>query len=390
MTVIANINPEILLWARESSGYSIEDVVTMMKQKTVTSGKVEAWEQGEAQPTYPQFKKLANFYKRPTALFFFPEPPNEESIDEDFRTLPVDIARNIPPDIRYCVRKAKARQLDLKELHGDNVANAEIVDLKIKAGEKAIELAERIRNHIDISVEEQLKWKDADEALKNWRSALQDLDIWIFKDSFKNDIYSGFCIYDEKFPIIYVNSNKSEKYSEVPQRQIFTLFHELGHILVGKAGIDFREKPRLTGRYQEEEVFCNAFAGFFLVPNNSLDEYKSLPNDGTIKKIAEKYKVSFEVILRKFLIRKFISSNEYALKIEERKKHFKAEMEQKLLKGGEKKGGPSYFVIQKSYLGQKYLELAFKQYYKQRISEAQLADYLGVKLKSLAGLEEQL
>jgi len=39
------------------------------------------------------------------------------------------------------------------------------------------------------------------------------------------------------------------------------------------------------------------------------------------------------------------------------------------------------------YLSQKYLELAFSHFYQKRISDSQLADYLGVKARNLSGME---
>ena len=40
-----------------------------------------------------------------------------------------------------------------------------------------------------------------------------------------------------------------------------------------------------------------------------------------------------------------------------------------------------------AYLGPNYLSLVFKNYYQKRFSVDQLAEYLGVKVTSIAGLE---
>ena len=110
--------------------------------KEVTLDVFRGWETGAEQPTYPQLKKLAKLYKRPVAIFFFPEPPEEKSIKEDFRALPSFITENIPPNILYLVRKAKVRQIDLEELHGGIEGKARITTLKRKQQESAEELAE--------------------------------------------------------------------------------------------------------------------------------------------------------------------------------------------------------------------------------------------------------
>ena len=50
---------------------------------------IMSWGSGDNSPTYIQLEKLAyKVYKRPLALFFFPEPPDEEMPQQSFRTLP--------------------------------------------------------------------------------------------------------------------------------------------------------------------------------------------------------------------------------------------------------------------------------------------------------------
>ncbi|MXV75458.1 helix-turn-helix domain-containing protein, partial [Candidatus Poribacteria bacterium] len=71
--------PDILKWARERSGYAVEAIATFLKKD---ASIVNDWEAGESVPTYIQLEKLADKYKRPIALFFFPEPPDEPNIAE--------------------------------------------------------------------------------------------------------------------------------------------------------------------------------------------------------------------------------------------------------------------------------------------------------------------
>ncbi len=380
MDNIITITPSVLSWARKTIGYSEDQVVEHLNAKKVTLDVFKGWESGIAQPTYPQLQKLAKLYKRPVAIFFFPEPPEEKPIEEDFRALPPFITENIPPNIIYLVRKAKARQIDLEELHGGITDKARIATLRKKQQETAKKLAERIRNEIDISTKDQTKWKDFDSAFKNWRSAIENLGVWVFKEPFKNDDYCGFCVDDEKFPVIYVNN------SQVPQRQIFTLFHELGHLLTGKAGVDFRSVPVFEDVYQEEEeIFCNSFAGSFLVPESELNHYKSRPDDELVKLLAQEYKVSFDVILRGFLDRGIIDNKTYSHMIKEQTEKFHRAQLKEI---GENEQSGNYYFNQRIYLGNKYIELALQKYHRQHISKQQLADYLDIKVRSVSGLED--
>ena len=69
---------------------------------------IEKWESGEDFPTYSQLEKLAEIYKRPLALFFFPEPPLEAEEKQEFRTLPDFEIENLAADTIYALRQAKA------------------------------------------------------------------------------------------------------------------------------------------------------------------------------------------------------------------------------------------------------------------------------------------
>ena len=98
----------------------------------------------------------------------------------------------------------------------------------------------RVREYLGVTLAQQTAWRDADEALKEWRRALHRVGIFVFKDAFREESFSGFSLYDDVFPIIYVNNSVPET------RQIFTLFHELGHLLFHTSGIDPRNDESIS------------------------------------------------------------------------------------------------------------------------------------------------
>ena len=270
-------------------------------------------------------------------------------------------------------------QINLRELFaGGTPAEKKIIkDMQAEGNISPVRLAERVRGYMGISLDTQFGWKDDDTALKQWRNALENYGLWIFKDAFHEDNYSGFCLHDEQFPLIYVNNSMPKT------RQIFTLFHELAHLLRGTGGIDtFQDvMPELTGSYEREEVFCNAFAGAILVPDKIFWADMDSPDIHQIKESAKKYNVSREVILRKFLDKNLISRDEYRSGVEEWKKS-------ETSRGKKSSSGGSYYATRRAYLGDKYLDIAFQQYHQQRITKYELADYLGVpKMNSLDSLE---
>ena len=66
------INPPLLVWAREESGYPVERVA---KGVQVKEERILEWERGERQPSMRQIENLAKFFHRPLSIFFLPTPP---------------------------------------------------------------------------------------------------------------------------------------------------------------------------------------------------------------------------------------------------------------------------------------------------------------------------
>lgn len=385
---LTGVNPKIIQWARERARYSLESVAVKFKKDVSV---IEKWESGEDFPTYSQLEKLAEIYKRPLALFFFPEPPLEAEEKQEFRTLPDFEIENLAADTIYALRQAKAMQLSLQEINnGINPSTKKIFqDISVSSSDDLRILAEQIRNYLNVTLEEQLTWNDQETALKKWRSAVEEAGIFIFKRSFKQREISGFCLIDIEFPIIYLN-NTTEK-----SRQIFTIFHELAHILLQTNGItksDDRYINSLQGANKSIEIFCNKFAAEFLLPNHVFSEIiretvvNVNDNDKIISKISSDYKVSREVVLRKLLDNNFISQKEYSLKVSE----WYSEQVGKSQDKNKKSGGNPY-ANQATYLGENYLKLVFNKYYQGQYDIERVADYLNIKkVATVEKLEQYL
>jgi Zn-dependent peptidase ImmA (M78 family) len=385
---LTGVNPKIIQWARERARYSLESVAVKFKKDVSV---IEKWESGEDFPTYSQLEKLAEIYKRPLALFFFPEPPLEAEEKQEFRTLPDFEIENLAADTIYALRQAKAMQLSLQEINnGINPSTKKIFqDISVSSRDDLRILAEQIRNYLNVTLEEQLTWNDQETALKKWRSAVEEAGIFIFKRSFKQREISGFCLIDIEFPIIYLN-NSTEK-----SRQIFTIFHELAHILLQTNGItksDDRYINSLKGENKYIEIFCNKFAAEFLLPNHVFSEIiretivNVNDNDKVISKISSDYKVSREVVLRKLLDNNLISQKEYTLKVSE----WYSEQVGKSQDKNKKSGGNPY-ANQATYLGENYLKLVFNKYYQGQYDIERVADYLNIKkVATVEKLEQYL
>jgi Zn-dependent peptidase ImmA (M78 family) len=375
---VAGIQASILKWARLSQGYSLEDVATHLKRD---AADIAAWEDGSAAPTYGQLEKLAyQLYKRPIAVFFLPEPPFEVELNKEFRTLPEVELDHLAPDTRYQIRLAQALQLSLKELNEDtNPAERKIFsDIKLSTSRSAAQQASLVRDYLGPKLADQLSWASSEEALKEWRSAVEAVGVFVFKHSFKQKAISGFCLVDSEFPVIYLNNSAAKT------RQIFSLMHELAHVLLHQNSISTLDESHIEELPEAQrriERFCNTFAAELLVPAADFIERVAFvtgsPTDADIARLARQYHVSWHVILRRFVDKGAVQWREYLGRSRE------------WAEEGDDSGGAggNYYLTQAAYLGDRYLQLVFSKHFQGKLSVEQVADYLGVKTKSVAGLE---
>lgn len=368
------VTPAVVQWSRERAGYSLEDATRVFR-------KIAAWEAGQALPTYAQVEQMAEKFKTPVAVFFFPNPPAVPAIEQSFRTLTAEDFAAIPRTVRLFLRRGQAMQLNLAELNdGRNPATNLITrDLKVTPNTSLDKIGAEVRRYLGVSIEEQSSWKSVDDALEAWREVFAArAGIYVFKDAFHATNYFGFCLYDDEFPIIYINNSSAKS------RQIFTLFHELGHLLFHTSGIDILDDPflhHLGGAEQKIEIICNGLAARVLVPDDVLDAmlkgYKI--NREAATKLADYFCVSREVIYRKFLERGLIDAGEYVAAA----KDWAAQLKPKASDSG------NYYNSHRAYLGQRYIDLAFTRYYQRRFDRGQLAEYLNLKPKNLPTFAEK-
>lgn len=375
-------NPRVLRWARERAGLSIDEVAAKLKKPPAA---VAAWESGEEAPTFRQLEHLADtLYKRPVALFFFPDPPTEADPKAEFRTLPNSEFEGLESDTRFAVREALSFRESIRDLtEGRNPAERQILlDIQADVKRPIDATADAVRSYLNVPLSRQFSWANAADAFKNWRRAVEAVGIFIFKRSFKQRGISGFCLYDRSFPIIVINNSTAHS------RQTFTLAHELGHLLFEVGGItkdDIRYFERLSGSDREIEIASSHFASEFLVPEASFPwhEFQGVQIDPAVARFADKYRVSREVILRRLLDRGLVNRSTYEARVASWNKEY---YEARTLQAA----GGDYYATRAAYLGETFLRLAFGQYHAGRLSLQDLADHLRMKARNIARFEDFL
>ena len=273
---------------------------------------IESWENGTSSPTYSQLEKLAyEIYKIPLAVFFFSEPPEYSKVKTSFRTTPNMVYDMIPSGVLKIFREAETMIENLYELNeGRNEFNRKnlLQDLKVSS---IVNTAKALRAYLGVSIGTQKAWKDSETVLRNWREKITEAGIFIFKNPFKDSAYSGFCLYDKIYPLKYLNSSNSKN------RQIFTIFHEIWHLLAQTSGIDFLHDDKIINLFDDSarnvEIQCNQFATEFLLPTAEFERIvrNCRANEKTFYDISTEFSVSREVVLRGFFDYKLVLQADY-------------------------------------------------------------------------------
>ncbi|MHA0041788.1 helix-turn-helix domain-containing protein [Deinococcus sp. PEB2-63] len=300
-SVEPKLNPAILVWARETAGLSVDEAA---KKLGVKAEKLEQCERGDKFLTFNQLKTAANVYKRSLAAFLLPEPPEVPRMLPDFRSLENREVGKYSSSLMIDIRRAKNRRLRFIEIMNLLERPIPSFDLRIKASLETDPsyIAEFARAWLEVSMEQQTEWRGKYTALHNWIEIFEKKGVLVFQTSkVAKDEMIGLCISNGVMPIILLNG----KYT--PNSKVFTMMHELVHLMIGIEGVSGEIDESIDARngdYREIEFFCNRVAAEILVPKKDLENrfFSKIDvnyDDQLLQKIANTYSVSLEVALRR-------------------------------------------------------------------------------------------
>lgn len=387
-TLEVSIKPAVLKWARESAGLSMEDVAKRIRTSTETVAK---WESGERRPTLRALEELASFLRRPLAALLLSTPPAELPLPKDFRVLPGQESLSFSKETRLAIREARRLQSVTFELMGAMGMKPYTL---IGVGEASLqadpeEVAAKERERLGIDLKEQFSWTSSYMAFREWRRAIEELNVLVFQMRMPVKEARGFSLVDGGLPVIVVNIADSIN------ARIFTLFHEYAHLLLGTAGVCLPQvNPK--GHEQGVERFCNHFAGALLVPQDALlsDERVraktcfSDVSDRDLEQLARRLRVSKHVIWRRLQISGMIPFKKYQAKLKEWE-------EEEAQKQPRKRSGFGIPLAKRCIeeRGTLFTGLVLKAKERDLITYSDVADYLSIKMKHLdkvrSLLEEQ-
>ena len=264
--VEAPITPRVFAWARESAGYTVDQVAKRVNRPLEV---VERWESGAAKPTYNQAKAAAEMFFRPTALLFLPEPPEERTL-ADFRTLPDGKAAPQGPRLRHFARRvvdrcewAAAARLAEGGVPRAFVGTASVTD-------NPAELAARIRGQLGVHPGVLRKAGGNVDARRFLADKIREAGVFVFSTDYARAVpieeMRGLAVCEPLAPAVAYNAADFGAAA-----QIFTLAHEMVHLWLGADGEGIsnstgRLPERAQGKRAQVERFCNRVAGEVLIP----------------------------------------------------------------------------------------------------------------------------
>lgn len=285
-----SINGSVLTWAREEDGLSPGELADLMKVPVAT---IRAWEAGDDYPTRGQFTRLGKALARPTAIFYLPEVPEGAGVPVKFRRAPGPEGHRLGRKELRQIRRAQRLQEVASWVVEDGGSGPAPIGRADRRRDPA-RVGEEERAASGVSVAEQVGWAGAYEAFRNWRGVLEERGILVFQMRLGKDGVRGFSIGDEYAPVAAVNS------AYHPAARIFTLFHEVGHLLTGTEGSCLRFIAPGEAEIGAER-WCERFAASYLLPADGLrseaarmgaTEGSKTDDPRTARRLANRFSVS--------------------------------------------------------------------------------------------------
>jgi Zn-dependent peptidase ImmA (M78 family)/transcriptional regulator with XRE-family HTH domain len=267
VTIPAEVNPTLLVWAREESGYPAE---TVAKRLGVKLDRLEAWERGERKPTVRQTQELARYYHRPFGVFFLPQPPSIPPLAAEYRRLPGVRPGVESPEFRLAMRVMLQRRELAIQLNDELGFAVPEFQTTARLSEGPTTVGQRLREAMGVTVEQQLAWRDEWQAWREWRSAIEQSGVLVFQfPKVPLEQTRGVSVLDFPLPAVGINSKESS-----PGARIYSLLHELVHVALtlGKEETVALREPRSDTQWMDVERFAEEAASEALIPQSALEQ----------------------------------------------------------------------------------------------------------------------
>jgi len=373
-----DVSPRVLVWARESIGLPIESAAKKLKIKPETLVRME---EGRVPVTIGKLREMTKAYDRPLIAFFLPEPPAEAERLPDFRVIHESENRSWSPALHRAYRRAFGqRQVALELALGEDEPLPE-VDVRLDMTMGIEEAGGIMRDWLEPA---QQGRGDPYAVLSHWVRRIEDKGILVVQISdVAIEEMRGFSIGEHPLPVIALNG------SEFPRGKLFTLLHELIHILLRRSALcDLEDAEASDDRERQQlEWFCNGAAAATLMPRSVIVSYVDANggdlhrqwSDQDLSNLATQFGVSLEAMLVR-LVTLGLASREYYR--ERRPAFLELYREQRRTSVG----FLTYYPKQIRNMGRRYIATVWRAYERGDISDTELSTYLQTKILNVPRL----
>lgn len=387
------INPDILKWARETAGLSLEEAARRIPirptKKATAVERLQALESGSAEPSRATLVHMAKAYRRPLLAFYLAEPPRRGARGQDFRTLPDD--RSLLDDalVDALIREVTARQNIVRDtLLGEDEAAEHTYVGSIRIGEGLEAAIARLQEILGIGRDQLRAEPNAEGAFKLLRRHAERAGIYVLlqgdlgshHSALGTDMFRGFALADRVAPFVVVNDHDSAA------AWAFTLLHEMVHLCLGDTGVS---SVRGEGAI---ERFCNDAASAFLLADQELAALAVRGNSPVpialelIGEFARPRNLSHTMVAYRLMRTGAISQDYWRqLHSEYRRFWFEAQAQRKA-KARRTEGGPSYYVVRRHRIGEALLDFARRMVGSGALSTVRAAKVLAVRPQNVGAL----
>ena len=383
----ALITSSVIKWARERSGFSIEQAAKKIGR---SREDIIDWESGFSYPSIAQARTASKVYKRPLAVFYLSKPPEDFETLRDFRSLPPEYSAEYSFELSLLIRTAQSRQDWMREyLIGDVFPELSFVGCA-SLNDSPIDIGKHILKTLNLLPKEQIECPTRRDALRLWIDKAESVGIYIFRKA-KIDPKEarGFILCDKYAPFIYINSD------DAVVAQIFTLAHELAHLWLNQSGISNLELIDKTLHDDETsiEVFCNMVASEAILDRTIFDQtLQELDESLSIREkliyLSKIFKVSEEAIARRLKNDGIIKLSEYLDLRKEYQERWLEFKESEKERRKRQKSGPSYYVTKVFNNGYAFTETVIEAFGSGIISARDTSDLLDIKVNNIKKLAD--
>lgn len=370
---VENININIL---KELSNKMPE----MVEKARQMFSKFDIWVSGQDHPTYNQLVELSKIFHVPFGYFFLEKLPERKYPIPHYRTEKNDLffpSNELLDTVMFAQKIQEWAKYILLEWGQEKIKFCG----KYKDDYNKEKVIEELKIIFDIKNNWAGKKKTWTEAFYYLIEKAEQKGIIVLVNGVVEnnthrklnlEEFRGFILYDDIAPVIFINNN------DAISAKIFTLIHEVVHILIGEsASFDLRDFQSAENKI---EIFCDVCTAEYLVPSSELIE--QYQNTKILENLARYFKVSQIVILRRLLDNKLVTQNEFYNQLNN--------LYNREIKYSQKSGGGNFYAITPHRLSKRFLYILDSAVHNNIIFYRDMLRITGLQAKTYNGLIERL